>query len=80
MHMVYYFYEERSHLLVDYRPQFYISDMIKIMKGNLAHQMFLLQRRAGALCGRAIVIQLLGRDGATLGESLSKTRLSEQAN
>ena len=42
MHMVYYFYEERSHLLVDYRPQFYISDMIKIMKGNLAHQMFLL--------------------------------------
>ena len=42
MHMVYYFYEERSHLLVDYRPQFYISDMIKIMKGNLACQMFLL--------------------------------------
>ena len=42
MHMVYYFYEERSHLLVDYRPQFYISDMIKIMKGNLARQMFLL--------------------------------------
>ena len=34
--------EERSHLLVDYRPQFYISDMIKIMKGNLARQMFLL--------------------------------------
>ena len=42
MHMVYYFYEERSHLLVDYRLQFYISDMIKIMKGNLARQMFLL--------------------------------------
>ncbi|MFR1263862.1 MAG: transposase [Fusicatenibacter saccharivorans] len=42
MHMVYYFYEERSHLLVDCRPQFYISDMIKIMKGNLARQMFLL--------------------------------------
>ena len=30
------------HMLVDCRPQFYISDMIKIMKGNLARQMFLL--------------------------------------
>ena len=29
------------HLLVDCRPQFFISDMIKIMKGNLARQMFL---------------------------------------
>ena len=28
-------------LLVDCRPQFFISDMIKIMKGNLARQMFL---------------------------------------
>ena len=28
-------------LLVDFRPQFYISDMIKIMKGNIARQMFL---------------------------------------
>ena len=28
-------------LLVDCKPQFYISDMIKIMKGNLARQMFL---------------------------------------
>ena len=28
-------------LLVDCRPQFYISDMIKIMKGNIARQMFL---------------------------------------
>ena len=55
MHMVYYFYEERSHLLVDYRPQFYISDMIKIMKGNLAHQMFLLHpERQGKSCGENI--------------------------
>ena len=29
------------HLLVDCKPQFYISDMIKIMKGNLARQLFL---------------------------------------
>ena len=29
------------HLLVDCRPQFFISDMIKIMKGNRARQMFL---------------------------------------
>ena len=27
-------------LLVDCKPQFYISDMIKIMKGNLARRMF----------------------------------------
>ena len=32
---------DHIHLLVDCRPQFYISDMIKIMKGNLARQMFL---------------------------------------
>lgn len=32
---------DHVHLLVDCRPQFYISDMIKIMKGNLARQMFL---------------------------------------
>ena len=31
---------DHIHLLVDCRPQFYISDMIKIMKGNLARQMF----------------------------------------
>ena len=43
----YYFLKAKSlmpdhvHLLVDCRPQFYISDMIKIMKGNLARQMFL---------------------------------------
>ena len=33
---------DHIHLLVDCRPQFYISDMIKIMKGNFARQMFLL--------------------------------------
>ena len=27
---------DHIHLLVDCRPQFYISDMIKIMKGNIA--------------------------------------------
>lgn len=36
--------------------------------GDLGFRRF--QRRAGALCGRAIVIQLLGRDGATLGEGV----------
>jgi len=33
---------DHIHLLVDCKPQFFISDMIKIMKGNLARQMFLL--------------------------------------
>ena len=28
-------------LLLDCKPQFFISDMIKIMKGNLARQLFL---------------------------------------
>ena len=32
---------DHIHLLVDCRPQFFISDMIKIMNGNLARQMFL---------------------------------------
>ena len=32
---------DHIHLLVDCRPQFFISDMIKIMKGNRARQMFL---------------------------------------
>lgn len=32
---------DHIHLLVDCRPQFYIPDMIKIMKGNIARQMFL---------------------------------------
>ena len=32
---------DHIHLLVDGRPQFFISDMIKIMKGNIARQLFL---------------------------------------
>ena len=32
---------DHIHLLVDCRPQFYIPDMIKIMKGNLARRMFI---------------------------------------
>ena len=32
---------DHIHLLVDCRPQFFISDMIKIMKGNIARQLFL---------------------------------------
>ncbi len=32
---------DHIHLLVDCKPQFFISDMIKIMKGNLARQLFL---------------------------------------
>ncbi len=35
-------YADHIHLLVDCKPQFFISDMIKIMKGNLARQMFLV--------------------------------------
>ena len=31
---------DHIHLLVNCKPQFFISDMIKIMKGNLARQMF----------------------------------------
>ena len=33
---------DHIHLLVNCRPQFYISDMIKIMKGNLARWIFLM--------------------------------------
>ena len=32
---------DHVHLLVDAKPQFHISDMIKIMKGGLARQLFL---------------------------------------
>ena len=53
---------DHIHLLVDCKPQFYISDMIKIMKGNLARQMFLvhpeLKKRA---VGRAFVEPILLR-------------------
>ena len=31
---------DHVHLLIDAKPQFYISDMIKIMKGGLARQLF----------------------------------------
>ena len=45
---------DHIHMLVDCRPQFYISDMIKIMKGNLARQMFLLhpELKGGRRCGQ----------------------------
>ena len=33
---------DHIHLLVNCKPQFYISNMIKIMKGNLARRMFLV--------------------------------------
>ena len=33
---------DHIHLLVNCKPQFYVSDMIKIMKGNLARRMFLV--------------------------------------
>ena len=33
---------DHVHLLVDAKPQFYISDMVKIIKGGLARQLFLL--------------------------------------
>ena len=33
--------QDYIHLLLDCKPQFFISDMIKIMKGNLARQLFL---------------------------------------
>ena len=32
---------DHIHLLVDCRPQFYIPDMIKIMKGNMARRLFI---------------------------------------
>ena len=32
---------DHIHLLLDCRPQFYIPDMIKIMKGNLARRLFI---------------------------------------
>ena len=32
---------DHIHLLVDCRPQFYIPDMVKIMKGNLARRLFI---------------------------------------
>ncbi|MCQ2511635.1 MAG: IS200/IS605 family transposase, partial [Lachnospiraceae bacterium] len=34
---------DHIHMLVDCRPQFYIPDMVKIMKGNTARKLFLEQ-------------------------------------
>ena len=33
---------DHVHILIDAKPQFYISDMVKIMKGSLARRLFLL--------------------------------------
>ena len=50
---------DHIHILVDCRPQFYISDMIKIMKGNLARQMFLvhpeLKKKREDTCGTVLL-------------------------
>ena len=34
---------DHVHVLIDAKPQFYISDMVKIMKGTLARRLFLLE-------------------------------------
>ena len=42
---------DHVHVLIDAKPQFYISDMVKIMKGTLARRLFLLhpeRKRPGA--------------------------------
>ncbi len=45
---------DHIHLLVDCKPQFYISDMIKIIKGNLARQLFLSHPELNGSCGEDI--------------------------
>ena len=50
---------DHIHLLVDCKPQFYISDMIKIMKGNLARQMFLAYPELKGTVGWASVESVL---------------------
>ena len=40
---------DHIHLLVDCRPQFYISDMIKIMKGESWRQMLLIKISASSV-------------------------------
>ena len=60
---------DHIHMLVDCRPQFYISDMIKIMKGNLARQMFLLhpelKKNCGEdICGTRLIMPLQSVTGA----------------
>ena len=42
---------DHIHLLADCRPQFYIPDMIKIMKGNLARSCSSGTRSSGRSCG-----------------------------
>ena len=46
---------DHIHLLVDCKPQFYISDMIKIMKGNLARQLFFSSGIKTGIVGRTFV-------------------------
>ena len=61
---------DHIHMLVDCRPQFYISDMIKIMKGNLARQMFLYIRSwkketvGRTFCGTRLIMPLQSVTGA----------------
>ena len=45
---------DHIHLLLDCKPQFFISDMIKIMKGNLARQLFLAHPELKGSCGADI--------------------------
>ncbi len=58
MHMVYYFYEERSHLLVDYDHSLYFRHD-QNHEGNLAHQMFLYIRAKERVVGRTFVESVL---------------------
>ena len=50
---------DHIHLLVDCRPQFYISDMIKIMKGNSPADVACASRTEEGALGRASVESIL---------------------
>ena len=50
---------DHIHLLVDCRPQFYISDMIKIMKGNSPADVSCASRTEEGTLGRASVESIL---------------------
>ena len=50
---------DHIHLLVDCRPQFYISDMIKIMKGNSPADVSCASRTEEGALGRASVESIL---------------------
>ena len=50
---------DHIHLLVDCRPQFYISDMIKIMKGNSPADVSCASRTEERALGRASVESIL---------------------